>query len=368
MVSSQMDRLIKNTILAGICLLQCFFNAVANEPFFTKEESLYSFQTGNHIADLSFSISQSDDNADEYILSIRDTKPAKTRAFWIFSQKQSAEIIKKSDSSVEIKNITDFSPFCENREIYFRFSRWHKIKNSTRLPFTTTVSEGDVINLKLCFYISSQNKNKSIIADEGFIKFEFTIPTQDAENNSKENESSVTTLEVDSRMGPTPEELEAKAKQKEDSLIQVRVAGSDLFISQKIKEITAIKDLLHSDGIEKEKIDSLERLADKLNEKVAIRRSGDTDILRDENLGNKFVDFNDEYSEVTKKIAALRIPPPEKDWTMQIGLAIGILMLGGMLFMQIWNPIKLKRQQQKQEEQRRQSDLDSIDINDLDEI
>ena len=62
----------------------------------------------------------------------------------------------------------------------------------------------------------------------------------------------------------------------------------------------------------------------------------------------------------------------KKNWMMYVGIGLGILMLGGMFFMQIWNMAKMKRQIRKQqkmmEDEERKRAFENIDIKGLDEI
>ena len=373
-----MSRTVKSTLFFGIGWLLCFTNALADEPFFTKEESLYSYRTGTYLTDLVFSVSSQSDNPDEYVLSISNAKSSNTKSIWIFGQRMSAELLIKSDPSIKVKDIDEFSVFCENRDVRFKLAKWGKIKTSLKVPFFTTASEGDKIKLRLRFYISSQDKKKTIIEDEANVRFEFSLPSQAGESADKQTEQ-ITTLPLDLSPGsvsPTPEEIEAKAKQKEDSLKQVKIKELDFFISKKNAEINAIyQTVVSNEKIEKDKLDSFVTTVTELKKKVDIRESGNVDLIdTDEKLTNQFAEFSTKHAEVLKEIEKRKAG--EINWPMYIGIGMGILMLGGMLFMQIWNPIKLKRQQKKQqqeqqkllEEQEKQRVLAGIDINDLDEI
>jgi len=205
-----MSRTIKSIQFFGIFWLLCFSDALSGEPFFTKEESLYSNRTGNHLAYLIFSVSSQPDKPNEYVLSISNAKSSNTKCIWIFEHRMSAERLKRADSSIKVKDIAKFSAFCENREVRFILERWEKIKTTLKMPFSTNVSEGGKISLMLYFYVSSQDKKKTIIKDEATVKLEFLLPPKaeekakekekESENDGKQNVR-ITTLDLDLSSG-----------------------------------------------------------------------------------------------------------------------------------------------------------------------
>ena len=373
-----MSRSVKNALSFGIAWLFCFSNALSNTPFFTKEKELHSHQTGKHLLDLSFSVISHPDNPDEYDLNISNAKSSNSKSVWVFRQKMDAKLLKKSDSSIGVKDIDEFSAFCENAEVHFKFSGWKEIKTSLKLPFSTTVTKGNKIDLNLCFYVASQNKKKTIIEDKAKVKLEFFLYKQGEEVIQKE-EPRTTTLIVDNtppgKGENTPEVIARMEKEREDSIKQVKQINKiqDLvfFISKKNEEINALcEEIVSNEKVGKEKIDSLEAAVIELKKIVDLKENGNVDLIADvEGLVNQFTEFSKKHDEAVKKIAELRV---ETNWAMYIGIGMGILMLGGMLFMQIWNPIKLKRQQRKQQkifdEQEKKRALESVDIIDLDEI
>ena len=203
-----MNRTIKSILFFGIFWLLCFSDALSGEPFFTKEESLYSNRTGNRLADIIFSVSSQPDKPNEYVLSISNAKSSNTKCIWIFEHRMSVERLKRADSSIKVKDIAKFSAFCENREVRFILERWEKIKTTLKIPFSTIVPEGGKISLSLYFYVSSQDKKKTIIKDEATVKLEFLLPPK-AEEKAKEKESEsdgkqnvrITTLDLDLSSG-----------------------------------------------------------------------------------------------------------------------------------------------------------------------
>ena len=379
-----MNRIIKSALSFGTCWLLCFSNTLSGESFFTKEETLFSSRTGKPLANLILSVSSQPDNPGEYVLNISNTQSSNIQSIWIFEQRTSAELLKKSDPSIEVQNINEFSAFCGSREVRFELTKWRKITTSLKVPFSTTVSEGKDIKLRLYFYAASQKKKKTIIEDEAFIGLEFTLSSQAGKENEKSNENSSTTLRVDTSLGSarvlTPEEIEEKARQREDSIKQVEIQELNSFISKKNEEIDALllstyKLTDSKRTIGKGTVDSLETIANQLKEEVDFQKSGAGNLIpKEKGLMQQFVSFSTKHTEALKKIGELRKKEP--NWLIYIGAGMGILLLGGMLFMQIWNPIKLKRQQKKQqqeqqrllEEQEKQRVLAGIDINDLDEI
>jgi hypothetical protein len=399
-----MNRIIRNAIFLGICWLLCFSDtSAASTLIFEGVRSLYSFRTGNHLADVQLNIRENPNNPDEYILSISNTDPSNGRTIWYFGESVSADLLRRTDSSIEIRNISNFSAFSESREVQFNLRRWGRITSTLNIPFSTVASGGDKIDLNLNFYVSTQGRRqRTIIEDAAMVRLEFILPlppppspvplpNRGNENNSNGNQ--VTTLEIDSLFNqpiePTPEELAAMEQHRQDSIRNVQIQELSRFISTKNNEIneilTTINELINSkEKVETERIDHFEATANELKKIVGIRESGNiTLISTDEDLITQFTQFSTRHTEVTKKIEELRI---ETNWAMRIGIAIGALMLVVMTITQVWGAVKARRDQlkakkaqlqaqakiveiqQQAKQQALQEELESIDENDLDEI
>jgi hypothetical protein len=400
--------MIRNVIFFGLCWLLCFFEtSTASVPVFEGVKSLYSFRTGNHLADIQLNIRENPGNLDEYILTIRNTDTSSGRTIWYFGESVSADLLKRTDSSIEVRNISHFSAFSESREVRFNLRRWGRITSTLNIPFSTAALGGDKINLVLNFYISTQGRRqRTIIEDAAMVRLEFTLPlpppppppishpNRGNENNTgtnaNTNGNSVTTLEVDSLFNqpiePAPEDLAATEQHRQDSIRNVQIQELNRFISTKNDEIneilTTINELIDSkEKIETERIDHFETTANELQKIVGIRENGSITLLStDENLITQFTQFSTRHTEVIKKIEELRV---ETNWMMRIGIAIGALMLVVMTITQVGGTIKGKidklkakkaelqaqaKIQQEAKQQAKQKELDSIDESDLDEI
>jgi len=363
----------------------------ADEPFFTKTETLYSIKSGNSIGDLLFSIEVKslDANPKEFNLIIGDKgndilgSDENKKTLWIFNKNINASDLKKDlknrDYPLDVKDIREFVPFCENG-IRFDLKDWEEIKRQTKFPFYVNGSFGEKITLRLHFYIASKTKKKTVIEDEAKVKLEFTIPS-----TQKEKKQEGDLISLTERAGsPSAEETQ---KQQEDSLKQAqekeriqRTNAVDVFITEKNKEVTSLLDEINrlasakDAKITKNTIDSLGVVAEELRKKVDYWDKGYTDILlNDESLQDKFTKFNTDQSTISRKLEDLSQQQVEKkNWMIYVGVGLGVLMLGGMFFMQIWNMAKMKRQIRKQqkmmEEEERKRAFDSIDINELDKI
>ncbi len=376
----QVNFMMKSKIVLLLVYLFLFLckHVAAGEPI-AKEGVLRSVNTGRIIAKLPIGIEARLDNASEYVLTVGNRNgitglDGNKKTLWVFRQKLNACDFKNYHAAVEVNDIATFAPFCSNREVIFNMSKCHEIDNQSEFPFATTVSAGEKIKLTLCLYVASKTRKKTIIEEGAQMLLEFVLPA----NTGKNTENRVTTLSIDTELSGhgelTPEELNAMARQCEDSLLQVKVMELDIFISKQNQELntfcTLINNTIQGD---KNAVDSLAKLANDLNEKVKIKKEGNIIIISNNDaLSEKYALFNTQYNELIQKIEELKKEPEKINWAMYIGIALGVLMLGGMLFMQIWNPIKIKRQQHRlarqADEAARQNEWNNIDINNLDQI
>ena len=415
-------------VLFFLYLCQFIFCNTTGEPAYTKKETLYSTKNGSPIGELSVKIEarNSDKNNNEWFLilgsknnEILDSK-GDDRSLWIFNKKVSANNLKKElknkDYPIDIKDFTQFMPFCENG-IRFDLKDWDEIKRQTQLSFYINASPGEKITLRLVFYSSSQDKKKTIIDDEAKLKIEFVVPDpsvkKKATSNDNGGEGEVISLteKIDrDAAAKIKEEREAEAeaeaaKQEQEENRGQKLALVNSFITERNKEINSLHDEVDfllkdfKDKVEESKIDSLEIIADELKKKVDYWENGYSDILlTDESVHDKFAKFGTSHTITTKKITELKLQQNKlnnwisyikQNWLLSIGIAAGVIILGLILikvgkklielikkfFTQTLNNFKTKKQnkkQQKQMEERkkneRQRAFESIDINELDEI
>lgn len=357
----------------------------ASEPFFSGEEKLYSSRTGKLITNLNFSVEMNPSESPEnYLLTIGNKagitgEDGAKLSLWIFNKKLDAKTFAKRNSSIEVKDIHLFDPFCKNKEAKFSISNARRIENIAIIPFDVDAGPGSEVELLCTIYIASQKKKKNVIEDEGQVKIRFTLPHQIIREKDKGGE--MITLTVDKDLNPvvelTPEEVEEERIMKEDSILQAKIKYLDFFISEKNKEIedlyTLIDSLIQSRAYEKSKIDSLENLVYVLKKKVDLQEMGNVALFpNDEGLMNKFTEFSSKYTETTRKIEELKTPPAKKNWLMILGVASMVVMVVGMFILQIWNQIKTKIDQRKTkkeaEETTKKAELDSLNSGDLDKI
>jgi hypothetical protein len=109
-----------------ICFCQFCFCKTTGVPVFTKKETLYSTKSGKSLGEVSISVEakKADKNNNEWYLiigsnnsEIIDSK-GDDKSLWIFNKRTNANDLKKElknkDYPIEVKDISQFMPFCEN--------------------------------------------------------------------------------------------------------------------------------------------------------------------------------------------------------------------------------------------------------------
>ena len=412
-------------VLFFLYLCQFIFCNTTAEPAYAKKETLYSTKNGSPIGELSIKVEakNSGKNNNEWYLIIGSKNneiiesKGEDKSLWIFNKRVSANNLKRDlknrDYPIDIKDFSQFMPFCENG-IRFDLKDWEEIKRQTQLTFYINASPGEKITLRLVFYSSSKDRKKTTIDDEAKLKIEFVVPDPSAKkevtsnDNGGGNEVISLTEKIDREAAAKiKEEREAEAetaKQEQEEDRGQKLALVNSFITERNKEINSLQEevdlLINSkEKVEESKIDSLEIIAEELKKKVEYWENGYTDILlTDESIHDKFAKFGTSHSITTKKIDKLKLQQNQMNkWLsfiknnqlLSIGITTGVIMLGIILikfgkklfekikksFTQMVNKIKMKRRLKKQlklmeksKKDERLKDFESIDINELDEI
>ena len=147
-------------------------------------------------------------------------------------------------------------------------------------------------------------------------------------------------------------------------------------MTDKNKEIQAVLAMVSdsTQNLEPKVIDSLDKVVSKMKKLVDEKHTLFQKLEIDDNLlEEKFADFDVDCEKTVDRITILKTLP-ENNWLLYIGIGLGVLMVGSMLFMQIWNPIKAKRQQRRMmKEQEKMAERERLRIflensDDLDEI
>jgi len=309
---------------AGLC-----FSKTTQAPVFSKKETLYSTKNGSAIGDLLLSIEPK--AANEWILIIGDRgnnffESRTERTLWVFNKKVDANTFKRDmrnrDYPVEVKDLSEFSPFCENG-IRFDIKDWEELTRQTQVSFFLNASAGQTVTLRLVFYTSSQdNRKRTTIDDEAKIRIDFTIPDpaaivqqQRAAQVAQEAELISLTEKID---------YEAAAKQREamreDSLLQAEAANRGertaliiSFISERNREISALQDEVNALVEDKKTkvnvatIDSLITIADEMKNRVDYWENGYSDILlTNEDIHDRFSKFRIAHTLTLKKLDDLK--------------------------------------------------------------
>jgi len=365
--------------LAFVCG-QTVFCLAAGESVYTVKEALLSTKNGKRIGELSLSIEvkslQTNTKTLYLVIGAKGgeiIEGGKNKSLWIFKQNTNAsqliKNLKRDLYELDVKNYRDFTPFSENG-IRFELKECEEIKKQTKILFYTDAPLGKEVTLSLRFYIASKDKKRTTIDDDAKLSLVFTMPA-----NLQEN--ALIDLSGNEAKESLSEEL--SKKEKEEERIK-RTNDLNIFITTKNKEISSLVEeitlLLSTKGakVTEQKIDSIELVINEMQKRVEYWDKGYTDILlNEEALQDKFLKFGTDKIVATKKLGELRQKQQDQgNWLKKIGIGLGAVMAGWILFMQIWNPIKIKRQirkQQKQMEQEiRAKAFEKIDINDLDKI
>ncbi|MCL2041720.1 MAG: hypothetical protein FWG84_06755 [Bacteroidales bacterium] len=360
------------------CLLlyvsHCFFNKAAAQPFFTEEKPLHSTINGKEIAKLTFSVEQK--KPDEYILTIENKQNSSTTEIWIFHKNATASKGKLSGYPWEVEGVNSVLPFCSGGAVNVPLTETKNVRSKETLSLSGALAEGKTVTLNMNFYIVSKSKKKTVLNNYAKVNLTFTIPDAKSAGKSRrpkdpkspqggDDDKPVTTLAIDTDLAPppsdpqtaTPDEIEEARQRKTDSLLQIQIADLDAFISEKNlaieDQLAKINELLEtrSEKVEESLITPIEKEIKRLQKNVGFRENTPA-IAENESLRDKFSEFSLMYEEAEDGIRQLRQEPPKPEpinWALYIGLALGGFMVIGMFGMQIFNQIKIKRQQRRQQ-------------------
>ena len=306
---------------AGIC-----FGQTTQSPVFSKKETLYSTKNGNAIGNLLLSIEQK--GANEWILTIGDRgnffESRTERTLWIFNRRVDANTFRRDmrnrDYPVEVRDLTEFVPFCENG-IRFEIKDWEELNKQTQVSFFINASPGQIVTLRLVFYTASQDsRRRTTIDDEARVRIEFEIP--DPVVVAQQQRAAAQEAELLSLAENIDYEAIAKQReaQREDSLLRAeaanrgeRIALINTFISERNREINSLQEevnILLADKKTKVSdltIDSLATIAVEMKNRVDYWENGYSDILlTEEAIHNQFSKFRIAHSLTAKKIDELR--------------------------------------------------------------
>lgn len=415
------------SVLLLFCCRFCFCNTTG-EPVFTKKETLYSTKSGNPIGELTLSIEAKGGKTknNEWHLTIGDNSgnlinaghnAGNNKTLWIFSKKTNAGRFKKDlknrDYALEVKDLSEFLPFCENG-IRFDLKEWEEIRKQTQRSFFINAASGEKVTLRLVFYTSSKDKKRTLIEDEAKVKIEFVVPDpaslarkNEAKQQQQEDELISLTEKIDyEAAAKIREEREAdsvKLAEVEDLGRRTGILNS--FITERNNEINTLQSEVNAlfgdkkNKVETSKIDSFETVVEELKKKVDYWEKGYTDILlTDEAIHDKFSKFGTSHGLTVKKIAELRQQQNplsgvtqyvQENWLLSIGIAAGLLILMKLLyslsrkllskaknsFTQKMKKAKENAKNRKQQKAMKEKekdeirkDFDNIDINDLHQI
>ena len=365
------------------CLLlyvsHCFLNRAAAQPFFTEEKSLHSTLNGKEITKLTFSVEQK--KPGEYLLTIENKQNSPNTEVWIFHKNASASKGKLSGYPWEVEGVNSVLPFCSGGAVNVPLTETKNVRSKETLLLSGALAEGKTVTLNMNFYIVSKSKKKTVLDNYAKVNLTFTIPAAKSDDKSNkpkrpkdpkspqggDDDKPVTTLAIDTDLAPppsdpqtaTPEEIEEARERKADSLLQIQIADLDAFISEKNSaiedQLAKINELLEtrSEKVEESLITPIEKEIKRLEKNVGFRENSPA-IAENESLRDKFSEFSLMYEEAEDGIRQLRQEPPKPEpinWALYIGLALGGLMVIGMFGMQIFNQIKIKRQQRRQQKE-----------------
>ncbi len=390
-----MDRINNRKTLSAVLLLLYCISLTAGETLLTRKETLYSTRTGNPILDLpcSIEVKSVDTNPKEFYLVFDEISNERVasddvrKSLWIFNKNFSAKELKKNlkdrDYPIETEDINLFLPFSKNA-ITFVLKDWSEVRSHTQFPFYADAPAGSYVELQLRIYIATKTRKKTTIDDEAELKLRFRIPQPPVAAKKANSVDDSIRMTRHGGSFPIPDREEQEAQQ-EDSLRMEeekrtkQAHALETLIAGKQGEADALLLTLTQLSESKEKktpastLDSLEAIVLDFRQKAGFIEKGHSDILlTNESIQDQYTRFGTTLSIATKKIEELRQQPEETNWLLYAGIGLGIVVLGSSLFMQIWNPIRMKRQLRHQQkmlkEEERKRLIESVDVTDLDEI
>jgi len=415
---------------------ECFCQTGQGITVFSKKETLYSTKNGSAIGNILLTIEPKNatSNNNEWVLTIGDRgnnffESRTERTVWIFNKKVTANDFRREmrnrDYPVEVKDISEFSIFCENG-IRFELRDWEELRKQTQVSFFVTASTGQRVTIRLVFYVSSiDNRKRITIDDEAKVRIDFEIPDLSARAVQAQRNAQAQAQTQDGELISLTERIdpavaaqlrEAK-KEEEEALLQAeganlaqRMALLNSFMTERNREVIELQEevnILLADKktkVDAFKIDSLELVAEEIKKKVDFWENGYTEILlTEEAIHDKFTKLKLALTATTKKITELRqnqnplngiITYVQENLLMSLGGgAIGLFVLnflmkfGKKMIAKIKSKIKSKinkmksdaknkakqqpkkwLQKKKKKEKVFDEEYENIDINDLAEI
>ena len=420
-----------------ICFCPFSFSKTADLPVYSKKETLYSTKSGSSIGKLLLSIEPKNVNTknNEWVLIIGDNgskffESNKEKTLWIFNKKLNASTFKRDmrnrDYPIEVKDLTELMPFCENG-IRFDVKEWDELRNQTHVPFYINASPGQIVTLRLVFYIASSDAKRTTIEDEAKVKIEFEIPDPSTlQMQSQSLTQTQTQMQAQQGGGAAgagglaamPEKIDyeedarIREARREDSIMKAeaanrvqRVALLNAFITERNREVNDLQQEVNAlladkkTKVEGQVIDSIATVADEMVNRVDYWEKGYSDILlSEEGIHDKFSKFRIAHTLTLKKIDELK--QQQKPYSMVLdymknnmlkSLGIGV---GGLVFLVIAISIskkltskiksiisrkisKIKSDAKKKakekarkpvKKKKRDDDFEDIDINDLAQI
>ena len=417
-------------VLFLFCLTPfCFCNAA--ESVYSKKETLYSTKNGSRIGDLLLTIEPKNNSPsnNEWVLIIGDKgnpffDSRTERSLWIFNKKLNANTFRRDmrnrDYPVDIKDINEFMPFCENG-IRFEIKDWDELSRQTQVTFFLNASQGQTVTLRLVFYTSYIDKKRTTIDDESKVRIEFVVPDLTARANQMQQsggsggsggtqggEVISLTEKIDyDAVAKFREEQQANSLSEEDR--DERIALLNSFISERNREINEFQEqvnILLADNetkVTESTIDSLTTIANEMKNRVDYWENGYSDILlTEETIHDKFSKFRIAHTLSLKKIDELKqrqnpfygiLEFAKNNILLTVGAGVGGLILLKLLlslFKKLKSMIKSKINQKiskmktdtkkkvtekpkkwtlkRNKKKNPDDDFENIDINDLAEI
>ena len=376
--------------LSLFCIVGSCFAQTTEEPVFSQKETLFSTKSGKVIGEVLLSIAPktaaSSNNEWILIIGSQGVPFVETRVettLWIFNKKTNANQFKKDlknqDYPVEVKGISEFSPFCENG-IRFTLKDWDELRKQTQVSFFINASPGEKVTLRLVFYTATSDKKKTTIEDEAKVKIEFEAPSPSSRSNqARQNAAGGTggggkagggagggsaggggVITLTDKIDPADvaaaaaEAAAASETSRADSIAKAeaankgqRIALLNSFISERNREVIQLQQevdtlLSHKKTkVSESTIDSLSTIATEMKGRVEYWENGYSDILlTEQTMHDQFSKFRVSHALTVNKIAELRQQQnPMNEVLVYVkgnfwkSLGIGV---GGLVFMTIF--------------------------------
>lgn len=320
---------------------------------------------------------------DSYILQLGKTSGLKDASgnpmfLWLFSKETEGKVLQEKWSGIANGKKEKFNALIPEGPVSFSFSGEKRIASKENIPFAFSGEAPEKIELTLSFYIASiDKKNNEQLAELLPVNIKFDrYKEKQTDNVTADNAGTSpkkTVFEVDTEILEADEEdMEMLLAERKGNL-NTFITESNIAIQKIYDEINQLK----NEDTNQARKDSLELIANAINEKVQRRKTNqdNINILETEaEIEDKFSQFDVSYNQINKKLVQWESDIVEKknskqNWWIIIGVGLAFVMMFFSVLTQVnakLEAIKQKKKERKEkkalEEEKAQQLLNDDDI------